>query len=121
MEVFLILFMFIVTLALTVFAVYAIIKEMKKNKTYSTYSQTEHIHPEAVKCPYCEQEMVRGYAIALRGLAFRKTDQKRSSIVINRLLSNTMNYTFGIKENLAWHCSNCNITTIDHSSLVGIK
>jgi hypothetical protein len=121
MEYFAIGIMALITFTLLILAIILIIKQVKNNHSYTTYPQTEAKRPEKVLCPYCQEVMEPGYSIATRGLAFRNINSNPSHIIINNLLSNTLNYTFRVKENAAWHCPKCEVVTIDHSALVGKK
>ena len=71
-------------------------------------------------CPNCKQEMTAGYAVALRGIIFRRSDELPTSSLVTtfKALRNTLSTGIPIAENRAWHCIPCSLLLLDHSQLV---
>ena len=69
-------------------------------------------------CPKCNREMKTGFSIASRGIIWRDKNEKRSLFAMNRLLPNTLNMGFKVKENLTWNCKNCELLIFDYSRFI---
>ena len=71
-------------------------------------------------CPNCKREMSAGYAVALRGIVFRRSDEPPTSSLVTtfKALRNTISTGLPIAENRAWHCVPCSLLLLDHSRLV---
>jgi len=96
---------------------YMIRKESKKI-TIKTFRELELEGIPELKCPKCNNYMDIGYTIASRGIIFRKRDEELKLVASDSFISNTANMGFGMKENVAWKCSNCKIISIDYSCQV---
>ena len=89
-------------------------KESKKI-TVKTFRDVEIGGIPELKCPKCNNYMEIGYTIASRGLLFRKKDETFKLVETGKLIPNTANMGFSMKENLAWKCNTCKLLLLDYS------
>ena len=79
---------------------YMIHKESKK-LTIKTFRDLERETIPDLKCPKCSTYMEVGYTVAGKGMMFRNRNEKFRIVALDRLLPNTANLGFSIKENLS--------------------
>ena len=101
-------------LPLIIWVFYAAYKESKK-LTIKTFCDIASEGIPDVKCPKCHTYMEAGYTIAGKGMFFRKRNEAMKLVAIGRLLPNTANLGFSVKENLSWQCQNCKLLVLDYS------
>ena len=88
----------------------------KRNKSFMTYTDYLPYDLQDVPCPRCQETMDPGFIMAGKGMQWRK--QRDSFTTFKLGLENTMNVTMTTKENRAWHCENCRMLVIDHSTMI---
>jgi len=98
--------------------IFNLIRKESKKITVKTYQELKIAGTPELKCPKCNDYMDVGYTIASRGLLFRKQEEKFKPVATDKLIPNTANLGFGMKENLAWKCNNCKLVLIDYSCQV---
>ena len=71
---------------------------------------------ELLTCPKCEKPMDKGFTRATQGIQWRNDmEAPLRSNWIWRALSNTLHW-WTYRENSAWHCTDCSMLIIDHST-----
>ena len=107
------------TAGLLGFTFFAIKAMERKNREFRTYDTVDR--NTAYLCPRCGQAMDNGFAVAGRGISFRRDGEKPAGpfILAGSMLENTVNMTFSNRENRAFRCQACRYVLIDHSCLIG--
>lgn len=90
-------------------------RKESKRQTVKTYREIESQGIPDIKCPKCGTYMDAGYMIVAKGLIFRRKHEALKLTGTGRLLPNTTNLGFKVKENLAWTCNTCQLVMIDYS------
>lgn len=117
----LLLIMIIMTLIMLVLTLYIIIRIFTKSAESKIYMvANERIKDDEMLCPVCHKQMTAGYSLSSKGIYFHPRGEKLNlfkSTPENGLLKHSLDFSFRLKqrENLAWHCPECQIVTIDHS------
>ncbi len=72
------------------------------------------------QCPRCGTAMESGFSFAPRGIQWRgatETPPGRFTIV-QKVIPNTANWGFTIRDNKAWRCRACSLLVVDHTSFL---
>lgn len=104
----------ILLIPLFIWIFYRVRKESKK-LVIKTFRELESEGIPDLKCPKCHVYMDVGFTVAGRGLMFRRRYEEFKYIAADRLVTNTANLGFSMKENLSWRCDHCKLIMVDYS------
>jgi len=118
----------LIILSIAILFVLFVFRNMKKNSSAlpTPANSANDLKDDEMLCPNCGKQMIAGYTLTQRGIFFHAKGHDFNlfkAAFSNQILKNTadMGILFRPRENFAWHCSDCQIVTIDHSQMVKFK
>lgn len=93
---------------------FVFIRRESKKIVVKSFQDLEREGIPDYKCPRCNTYMEVGYSVAGKGMMFRNKNMQFKVVAPGRLLRNTANWGFKIRENLAWKCANCQLIVVDY-------
>ncbi|MFH1194673.1 MAG: PF20097 family protein [bacterium] len=107
----------VIILLISLTLIYIFFKNRVNNSPPGSLASVKH---EIVHCHKCRKEMTPGFVLVSRGILFFELNEKLSpflSSIQNKVLKNTVNMGMKYLFNKSWRCKECEVVTIDHSSL----